>query len=152
MFRSRTERASRAVSVAVLLSSLLAGCSDLYFDRRETVLFGGGDAVAANAAEQTIDPWPRNSYNNHLAFNGQRMQHAVECYRYGKVTPPADMNPSIDAAALVPPPQPSTCDSVLSANNNNNQWNNGPGGGTGGGVGGALSSALGGGSSAGGSR
>jgi hypothetical protein len=145
MFRSKTECASRTVSIAVLLASLLAGCSDLYFDRRETIAFDGGDAVAANAAEQTVNPWPRNSNNNHLTFNGQRMQHAVECYRYNKVAPPADINPSIDAASLVPPPQPATCDSALSGNNNNNQWNNGPSGSTSGGGGNALNTALGGG-------
>ena len=32
-------------------------------------------------AEQTVDPWPRYSNNNNLAFNGERMQRAVECYR-----------------------------------------------------------------------
>jgi hypothetical protein len=145
MFRSKTERASRAVCAAVLLASLLAGCSDLYFDRRETIAFDGGDSIAANAAEQTVDPWPRHSNNNNLAFNGQRMQHAVECYRYNKVAPPADVDPTVDAASLVPPPPPSTCDSALSANNNNNsnQWNSGP---SSGGVGGALNTALGGGS------
>jgi hypothetical protein len=131
----------------VLLASLLAGCSDLYFDRRETIAFDGGDAMAANAAEQTIDPWPRNSNNNHLTFNGQRMQHAVECYRYNKVTPPADIDPSLEGASLIPPPQPATCDSALSGNNNNNssQWNNGSGSG---GVGNALGNALSGGTSA----
>jgi hypothetical protein len=144
MFRSKTERASRAVSSAVLLASLLGGCSNLYFDRRETIAFDGGDSVAANAAEQTIDPWPRHSSNNNLAFNGQRMQHAVECYRYNKVAPPADIDPSVEGASLIPPPQPASCDSVLQQNNNNNasQWNNGSSGG----VGGALNTALGGGS------
>ncbi|HEX3503523.1 MAG TPA: hypothetical protein VHU22_09040 [Xanthobacteraceae bacterium] len=141
MFRSGTKRTNRAVSIAVLLASLLAGCSDLYFDRRETIAFGGGDSVAANAAEQTVDPWPRNSNNNHLTFNGQRMQRAVECYRYNKVTPPADIDPSIEGASLIPPPQPATCDSALSAasSSNNNQWNNGPGGGAAGVLGSALS-------------
>jgi hypothetical protein len=149
MFLSKTRRASRAVSVTVLLASLLAGCSDLYFDRRETVLFGGGDSIAANAAEQTVDPWPRGSNNNHLAFNGQRMQRAVECYRYNKVAAPVDMDPSNDSPSLVPPPQPVTCDTFLSGNNNN-QWNNQQGSsvGIGSGVGNALSNALGGGASA----
>jgi hypothetical protein len=126
MFPSKTERTGRAIAGAVLLASLLAGCSNLYFDRRETIAFDGGDSVAANAAEQTVDPWPRHSNNNNLAFNGQRMQHAVECYRINKVTQPADVDPQVDAASVVPPPQPATCDSVLSAkdSNNANQWNN----------------------------
>jgi hypothetical protein len=121
MFRSKTELTSRALAIAVLLASLLAGCSDLYFDRRDTIALSAGDAIAANAAEQTINPWPRNSGNNHLTFNGQRMQHAVECYRYNKVAPPADMDPTVDAAALVPPPPPSTCDSFLSTNKSADQ-------------------------------
>lgn len=144
MFPSRTERARRAISCAVLLASLLGGCSDLYFDRRETIAFDGGDSVAANAAEQTIDPFPRNSFNNRLAFNGQRMQRAVECYRYNKVAPPSDIDPTSEGGtSLLPPPQPATCDSVLQTNNANNasQWNNAAGG-----VGGALNTALGGGS------
>jgi hypothetical protein len=126
MFRSKTERASRAISGAVLLASLLGGCSNLYFDRRDTIAADGGDSIAANAAEQTIDPWPRHSNNNNLAFNGQRMQRAVECYRINKVAPPADVDPTVDAASVVPPPPPATCDSALQGNNTNssNQWNN----------------------------
>jgi hypothetical protein len=146
MFRSKTESASRAVSATVLLASLLAGCSDLYFDRRETIAFDGGDSIAANAAEQTIDPWPRHSNNNRLTFNGQRMQHAVECYRINKVAPPTDLDASVDAAAIVPPAPPATCDSTLSAINgaNASQWSNN---GSTNSVGGALSTALGGGGS-----
>jgi hypothetical protein len=147
MFRSKTESASRAVSAAVLLASLLAGCSDLYFDRRETITFDGGNSVAANAAEQTIDPWPRHSNNNRLAFNGQRMQHAVECYRIGKVQPPADIDPTTDgSSSLVPPPPPASCDATLQAINGNNasQWSSN---GSTNSVGNALSTALGGGNS-----
>ena len=146
MFRSKTESTSRVVSATVLLASLLAGCSDLYFDRRETIAFDGGDSIAANAAEQTIDPWPRHSNNNRLTFNGQRMQHAVECYRINKVAPPTDLDASVDAAAIVPPAPPATCDSTLSAINgaNASQWSNN---GSTNSVGGALSTALGGGGS-----
>ena len=51
---------------------------------------GGGDAVAANEVSEMVDPWPRNSGNKNIAFNGQKMQTAVERYRTGKVTAPAD--------------------------------------------------------------
>ena len=37
-------------------------------------------------AQQTVDPWPRHANNNNLAFNGERMQRAVQCYRADKVT------------------------------------------------------------------
>jgi hypothetical protein len=62
----------------------------MYFDHREGVTLGAGDAVAANAAMQTIDPWPAGSGNTNLAFNGQRMQSAVERYRTNNVTQPVD--------------------------------------------------------------
>jgi hypothetical protein len=102
MSRPEIKRASRAIAAAVAFGALLAGCSDIYFDRRETISLGANDAVASNMVEQMVDPWPRYSNNNNLAFNGERMQRAVECYRKDKVTQPADLNPSTDTAA--PPP------------------------------------------------
>jgi hypothetical protein len=99
---ARLSGASRAVAATVVLGALLAGCSDIYFDRRETIALGAGDAVAANQVEQMVDPWPPYSSNKNLTFNGERMQRAVECYRIDKVTPPVDLDPSTDAA--LPPP------------------------------------------------
>ena len=90
--------ARRAIAVAVMLGALLAGCSDVYFERRESIALGAGDAVAANQVEQMVDPWPPNSSNRNLTFNGERMQRAVECYRIDKVTQPVDLDPSTDAA------------------------------------------------------
>src|SRR5580700_1144280 len=94
--------ASRAVAATVMLGALLAGCSDIYFDRRETIALGAGDAVAANQVEQMVDPWPAHSSNKNLTFNGDRMQRAVECYRIDKVTQPVDLDPSTDAALPAP--------------------------------------------------
>ena len=94
--------ARRGVAAAVMFGALLAGCSDVYFDRRETIALGAGDAVAANQVEQMVDPWPPNSNNKNLTFNGERMQRAVECYRIDKVTQPVDLDPSTDAALPAP--------------------------------------------------
>jgi hypothetical protein len=145
MFRSGTNVGSRIIAATVILASLLAGCSsDIYFDRRDTIGFGAGDAVAANAAEQTVDPWPRRSNNNNLTFNGMRMQHAVECYRYNAVTPPADLDPNMETSYIVPPPQPATCDTVISSRNStqagNSQSNNNQSG-SGGALGALMNSA-----------
>jgi len=88
-----THRAARLLAGAIGaigLGAWLAGCSDIYWDRRETVALSGGDAVAANTVTQTVDPWPPGSGNKNIAFNGQKMQAAVERYRTGKVVPPAD--------------------------------------------------------------
>ncbi|HUD89607.1 MAG TPA: hypothetical protein VMR17_24380 [Xanthobacteraceae bacterium] len=96
--------ARRAIAAAVLLGALVAGCSDVYYDRRETVALGADDAVAANQIEQMVDPWPPHSNNKDLTFNGERMQRDVECYRKDRVTQPADLDPSDDTGAPPPPP------------------------------------------------
>jgi hypothetical protein len=113
MFPPRTKGVHRTFAFALALGSLLAGCSDIYLDRRETISSGAGDAVAANAIEQTNDPWPRNSSNRHLTFNGQRMERAVGCYRIDKVTPPVDINPSTDALVGITPPPAAVCDNKM---------------------------------------
>jgi hypothetical protein len=102
MSRPGINGAQRGVAAAVMLGALLAGCSDIYFDRRESIALGAGDAVAANQVEQMVDPWPPYSSNRNLTFNGERMQRAVECYRIDKVTQPVDLDPSSDAALPAP--------------------------------------------------
>lgn len=67
------------------LGVILAGCSDIYYDRRESILFGADDAVASNIAVQTIDPWPRTSVDRHAPANGERVAAAIKRYRTGRV-------------------------------------------------------------------
>ena len=89
----------RAAAVAVIsLGIVLAGCSDLfvlrhddsYVDRRDTIALSGGDAVAGNTVTQMVDPWPAYSGDKNIAFNGHKMQAAVDRYRTGKVIEPVD--------------------------------------------------------------
>jgi hypothetical protein len=90
MCRPETRHTARTIAAAATLSAALAGCSDIYLDRRDTIALSAGDAVAANMVEQTADPWPPNSGNPNIAYNGQKMQSAVERYRNDKVTPPVE--------------------------------------------------------------
>jgi hypothetical protein len=100
----RTKRAARAIAAALALCSAVAGCSDVYFDRRESIALSAGDAVAGNAVAQTVDPWPPHSGNTNIAFNGQRMQSAVEHYRLDRVAPPVDpMMMQVAGPSLAPP-------------------------------------------------
>jgi hypothetical protein len=85
---TRTCAKSKLVAGAVLLGSLLAGCSDLYYDRRETVTFAAGNSVASAQAVQGIDPWPAAAYNRNIAYNGPRVAGAIERYRTGKIIEP----------------------------------------------------------------
>src|SRR5690242_6743944 len=84
----------RVIVPALIAGTLLAGCSDIYFDRRETIVPSAGDAVAANKVVMMVDPWQPASMNKNIAFNGERMQTAVERYRYGRVIPPVNATTS----------------------------------------------------------
>jgi hypothetical protein len=90
----RTKRALRLLPPALAVSALLAGCSDLYWDRRDSIAFNAGNANAANLVAQEIDPWPAVAANKNIDFNGERMQRAIERYRTNKVIPPQGTNTS----------------------------------------------------------
>jgi len=84
----------RIIAPAFVLGTLLAGCSDIYFDRREGIVPAAGDAIATNRAAQMVDPWSPASANKNIAFNGPKMQSAVERYRQNRVIPPASTTTS----------------------------------------------------------
>jgi hypothetical protein len=79
------------------LGTMLAGCSDIYFDRRETVALGADDHIATNRVAQMIDPWPPYVGKRQIAFDGQKMQSAVERYRNNRVIPPVNVTTSSTA-------------------------------------------------------
>ena len=89
---------ARAINLGsvLVLTAGLAGCAEfnayqpdsIYTDRRDSVALSAGDALAANKMTHMVDPWPRASANRNIAFNGEKMQSAVERYRTNKVTPP----------------------------------------------------------------
>lgn len=76
------------------LALLLGGCSELYYARRDTMTPSSGNAVSANIAVHTIDPWPRYASRTDESSSGERLQRAVERYR----------NPSTTAGAGSAPP------------------------------------------------
>jgi hypothetical protein len=78
---------SNRLAVLALVAPLIGACTDMYLDRRDSVSFGAGDAVAVNKITQMIDPWPPYAGNRNIAFDGERMQAAAERYRTNKVTP-----------------------------------------------------------------
>ena len=99
----------RALSAALVCSSLVAACSDMYYDRRDTVSFQAGDAVAANKVVHAVDMWPAAAGYRDIESNGQKMQGAVERYRTNKVTPPVGIGTSaISTPSAAPATAPST--------------------------------------------
>jgi hypothetical protein len=78
---------SRNKSLVLVLGGamLLGGCTDMYLDRRDTVSFGAGDAVAVNKVAHMVDPWPIYAGNRNIPHDGERMAAAAERYRTDKV-------------------------------------------------------------------
>ena len=77
-----------SLGLALLAAASMAGCNDLYTERRDRIALSAGDALAANKLTHMVDPWPRASADRNIAFNGEKMQSAVERYRRNRVTPP----------------------------------------------------------------
>jgi len=102
--RINTARLIAHGAAAVTLGLCLAGCSEMssysetskvkYLDRTDSIALGAGDAIAANKVAEVVDPWPAASGNKNIAFNGDKMQAAVQRYRTGKVIQPVDAETS----------------------------------------------------------
>ena len=61
----------------------VAGCVD-YTNRFDAVNIHAGDAPAANAAIQTIDPWPPESNRTYIDANGRVVKREIDNYTQGK--------------------------------------------------------------------
>ena len=85
-------KAMRVLALATALA-ILGGCSE-YLDRRETIARSGGNAVATNVVTHMVDPWPRESANRNIAFNGAKIEGAFERYRTNRVTAPRGIGTS----------------------------------------------------------
>ena len=85
-------RTVRRLALAAMLATL-GGCSE-YLDRRDTIALGAGNAVATDKVTHMVDPWPRASANRDIAFNGNKMESAIERYRTNKVIQPRGIGTS----------------------------------------------------------
>jgi hypothetical protein len=96
---------ARGGAIAALgLTLLTSACTDMYLDRRDTVSFGAGDAVAANKVTHMVDPWPIRAGDRNIPHDGERMAAAAERYRLNKVTPlSTSQTSSVQYAPVVAP-------------------------------------------------
>jgi hypothetical protein len=108
---SSRPRNKAAAVLAAALGTSLAGCSDIYYDRRESIAAHAGDSVMTNQVTHMVDPWSRASANRNLAFNGERMQGAVERHRRHTIIRP--VNPVTAGSESQPqPPPPITTEQI----------------------------------------
>jgi hypothetical protein len=66
-----------------------------WFERRDTVTLQAGDAVAANKAMQTRDPWPPYVQNRDIQFHGELMGRAIQRYKTDTVRRPVFVSPTL---------------------------------------------------------
>jgi hypothetical protein len=107
--------AIKTVAAAALLAVTLGGCSEYYFDRRDTVSLHSGEAMAANRVTQMIDPWPAASGRRNIAFNGEKAATASERYRTGRIIPPVNATTSSAAYAAAQQQAQSTANTQASS-------------------------------------
>ncbi len=92
----------RGAILVLATTAVLGGCTDMYVDRRDTVSFAAGDAVAANKVTHMVDPWPPRAGDRNIAFNGERAAMAAERYRTDQVKPPKGISTSSVKYEAVP--------------------------------------------------
>src|ERR1041384_1843599 len=98
--------ATKTIVATALLTAMLGGCSEYYFDRRDGITLYSGDAMATNRVTHMIDPWPAASGNRNIAYNGEKAAVAAERHPTGPVLPPAQRTTSPPAPVARPPPAP----------------------------------------------
>jgi len=86
-----------ALAAALVATILTAGCAE-YTDRRESISYTSGDAVAANKALQVIDPWDRRAAWIDIDQDGNRAVSAVDIYRSGGETESSDAGSTLNGA------------------------------------------------------
>jgi len=96
-----SSKATRTLALATILV-ILGGCSE-YLDRRDTIALSGGNAVATNVVTHMVDPWPRESANRNIAFNGAKIETAFERYRTNRVVTPRGIGTSSTYSDAGPP-------------------------------------------------
>ena len=77
--RAILSRRGLARLAAALLTAAAGGCTDS-LSRRETIAPYAGNAMAANRAIHTIDPWPAASARTDIPVSARRAADAVERY------------------------------------------------------------------------
>ncbi len=84
--------------IAAVCLVALAACSES-MARRDAINPSLGNAIAANTALQTIDPWPRYVEKTHIHTDGAKASNAIDAYR----APPEDGKSETGILTVVSP-------------------------------------------------
>lgn len=90
--------AMKLIAIAALLSLGAVGAAHAFdddaLDRRDTLTEGAGDAQAANAVTQTLDPWPPYARNTDIKVDGKRAELGITRYQENKSIKPRGLTAS----------------------------------------------------------
>jgi hypothetical protein len=96
----RTDRRTALrLAAAAALALCAASCTE-YVEHRETIAPHAGNAVAANRAIHTVDPWPAASARTDIDTSGRRVVDAIERYEAGKPGNGSTPAPSVMAIPI----------------------------------------------------
>jgi hypothetical protein len=86
----------KSLALIALLALPAAGCSS-YTNRNDTVSGSAGNAVAANAAIHTVDPWPATAANTDIPSDGRHIRPTIKKYLPADQTVQAPVAPDATA-------------------------------------------------------
>jgi len=94
---------SKLIGISTLLATtvLVSSCNQA-ISRRDSLAPSFGNAMAANTALQTIDPWPRNVENTHIHTDGVKTGNAIERYQTPISTEEYSSSSAIEAVEIAP--------------------------------------------------
>ncbi len=67
-------------SMLLVITVLVSSCNQA-ISRRDSLAPSFGNAMAANTALQTVDPWPRNVENTHIHTDSVKTDNAMKRYQ-----------------------------------------------------------------------
>ncbi|MBB4236977.1 hypothetical protein EOS93_18165 [Rhizobium sp. RMa-01] len=75
---------AKRVLLVLAAAGLVSGCAD-YMNHRDTITFGAGNAMEANKAIHTEDPFPPEAQRTHIASDGKVVRRVMTEYQNGGV-------------------------------------------------------------------
>ncbi len=82
-----SSRRNNRVLLVLAIAGNLSGCAD-YFNHRDTITFGAGNAMEANKGIHTVDPFPRSARNTQISTDGKVINGVIRDYQAGSSQPP----------------------------------------------------------------
>ena len=73
---------AKRLLLVLAAAGLASGCAD-YMNHRDTITFGAGNAMEANKAIHTEDPFPPKAQRTRIASDGKVIRRAVTQYQNG---------------------------------------------------------------------